>query len=111
MNLEGSTYDEIIRKCIRVIAFCELEKARLRAQLVMLAIEEAIASVTNPEKAQEIAELRQAIEEEIKALDEMEHSARRLMYQLRRDHGPVKDARQSAPEYGAERHYHAGVPQ
>jgi hypothetical protein len=108
---DGATYDQQVWFYRRVIAYCEIEKARLRGMLVVLTMQLIIAELTfaSDEVIAEIQEQMDAIEQQIRELDALEEAARRALAQLKRDHGPTRWARADSPESGAQKAYYTGA--
>lgn len=104
-----TTYDRLVRRWVRVIISCELERARLHAESMALAVEELVTLIVDPEAAEQIEALRRAIQQQISDLRRLEDNARSLLAALRRDHGQIRRARGASPDGGAERHYYTGV--
>lgn len=100
------TYDYLVRQCARVIVQCEIELARLRAQLLALQFQQAFAEFMSDEAREQLEALIQSVKDEIEEVERIRDAARAFLAQLRRDHGPLRRARGSAPEGGAERVYY-----
>jgi hypothetical protein len=109
VEADGATYDQMTRFYLRVIWSCESQKAALRLQLLVLTVECAVLELFSPEAAQELQALIAEIEDQIEELSRMEEAARAGLAQLRRDHGPVRRARASSPEGGAEKAHYTGA--
>ena len=102
------TYDQTMARLGRVIAGCEAEKVRLRAQRMFLTLERAVAELTVPGGAEELTQLLRAVDEQLRSTQALEDTAKALRGELARVHGPVRDARAASPEGGAEKHHYTG---
>ena len=103
-----TTYDQTVAEANGIIAECEQEIARLRTRRIAAKVEQMASAGLDSGSLSRAMEIDEALKAQEKAAQQALDAAQAFRDGLRRDHGGMNEAHQSAPVVGAQPEFYAG---
>lgn len=100
------TYDQLQSEATKTIIACDVREAELRAQQWAHMAEGLAGNLRDNSTLGNLADVIDADEAELKAVRAKREATQHFKDQLRRDHGGLNEAHQSAPVAPAERGFY-----